>query len=189
MGPNLSVVGRRGFSLRPEQVRLRGGHRRRPQSSGPRPALARGVRRTAAQARTCSATAVGGRRVSRDPHPAGLGPIVGETPECAITGFVVSFGNPGSCRQVSLGSISLFWGRRAIAMSHTHADDREPDPSTDLAHLERTLRASIVLMQRSRREILRSRRRQKAIAAIERVEVQMRDTRAPSKAHTRPATT
>jgi hypothetical protein len=40
-------------------------------------------------------------------------------------------------------------------MSHTHADDREPDPSTDLAHLERTLRASIVLMKRSRREILR----------------------------------
>jgi len=74
-------------------------------------------------------------------------------------------------------------------MSHTHANDQEPDPSADLAHLERTLRASIVLMKRSRREILRSRRRQKDIAALERVEVEIRDTRAPSKARRRPAKT
>ena len=51
------------------------------------------------------------------------------------------------------------------------------------------LRASIVLMKRSRQEILRSRRRQKNTAALERVEVQIRDTRAPSRTRRRPAST
>src|SRR5215208_2075552 len=63
---------------------------------------------------------------------------------------------------------------RTIAMSHTRVDDREADRSIDLAQLERTLRASIVLIKRSRQEILRSRRRKKDTAALERVEVQIR---------------
>ena len=71
-------------------------------------------------------------------------------------------------------------------MSHTRVDDREPDRSIDLAQLERTLRASIVLMKRSRQEILRSRRREKNTAALERVEVQIRDTRAPSRSSEAP---
>ena len=74
------------------------------------------------------------------------------------------------------------------AMSHTRANDREQDNAIDLSQLQRTLRASIAPMKRSRREILRPRRRQKDIAALERVEVQIRDTRAPSKSRRRPAT-
>jgi len=66
-------------------------------------------------------------------------------------------------------------------MSHTRADDREQDNAIDLSQLERTLRASIALMKRSRREILPSHRRQKDNAALESVEVQIRDTRPPSK--------
>jgi hypothetical protein len=70
-------------------------------------------------------------------------------------------------------------------MSITSADDNE---SLDLSRLERTLRASIALMKRSRREILQSRRR-KDTGALDRVEVQIRDTRAPSKLRGRPAKT
>ena len=61
-------------------------------------------------------------------------------------------------------------------MSPTSADDREPDRSINLSQLERTLLASIALMQRSRREISRSRRR-KDTAAFDRLEVHIRDTR------------
>src|SRR4051794_3330076 len=59
----------------------------------------------------------------------------------------------------------------------TSADDKE---SVVYLNWNGPLRASIALMKRSRREILQSRRR-KDTAALDRVEVQIRDTRAPSK--------